>query len=175
MIQFSVSNKIFSIIWSGALCNESWLTAPGSPSQCEGQRRIFSVLMVLLIRYRKHVFYRIALLSEKSVHHPVYFFVCLFYMQPLIASGTDVSVGIWFLRGETLLQAKTPLVVGGTWTQYKKHISMFLYLVWRICTEDWDRCNIGDPSLKLGLLPTTRFSNKWTTQFNRSPPPNQKC
>ena len=53
-----------------------------------------------------------------------HYFVCLFYMQPLIASGyligahgTDVSVGIRLLSGETLLQAKTPLVVGGTRTQ----------------------------------------------------------
>ena len=43
-----------------------------------------------------------------------FLFVCLFYMQPLIASGsiieahgTDVSVGIRLLSGETLLQEKS--------------------------------------------------------------------
>ena len=44
---------------------------------------------------------------------PYRYFVCLFYMQPLItqgqiigAHGTDFSVGIRLLSGETLLQAK---------------------------------------------------------------------
>ena len=41
--------------------------------------------------------------------------------MPLIAlslfvreHGTDVSVGVQLLRGETLVLAKTPLVIGGT-------------------------------------------------------------
>ena len=45
-------------------------------------------------------------------------------MQPLIAlgliigaHGTDVSVGIRLLSGETLFQEKNPLVVGETRTQ----------------------------------------------------------
>ena len=50
---------------------------------------------------------------KSSINVLFLFFVCLFYLQPLIASGyitgshgADVSVEIQLLSGETLLQEK---------------------------------------------------------------------
>ena len=54
----------------------------------------------------------------------VYFWLGVLYVPPdrLEASfigtqGTDHSVRVWLLSGNNLLQAKTPLVIGGTQTQ----------------------------------------------------------
>ena len=65
-------------------------------------------------------------LHDLYLNDTSFYFVQLFYMQPLIASGqiigahgTDLSVGIRLLSGETLLQAKNS--TGSRWDSNPGH------------------------------------------------------